>query len=824
MTDVNPAPPGSASDDEEPDGTQARKEAESTLPPREPDLQSRFYQSAWAPGWHSMCVGGGSARSDFETHSLIKDWRDVVENALPLRDMNVWFSRNGMNARPMRGRGGEKDIGTAKCIAVDLDWIAPGAHSDNEKLLTEDQTWTIVEQLDIMPSWVVATGHGVQVYWCFGDVVEAKVADRMQRKLGVWLRGHGLHPERLDLSGVMRVPGTMNVKIADEPKPVTIEFEGPIYESSQLEALLPSLPEPAETPKPSAAAKMLGMATTGQTPAEWFVENCDYLSMLIADGWQEHSRRGDEVMLTRPGKEVADGKSAVLHLDGHQTLVIFSSAIANELRVADRMTTAGTVSLDAFEYLAAVKFRGAKTEAARHVRNLMPKRETKISTDLKPSDLVLEDEFWDTEQLRHIRTAAESRLVSPRALLAAVLVRRVTMVPPNVALPPIVGSRASLNLYLMLVAPPGVGKTTVIQASADLVERDESAMSTMATNIMWDRSISTYAGICATFWGDVETENGKEKQFLPGRSLLGIIDEARQLVPKNSQDMKTVELLTGLRAMWSGAEAGQLNADETRRRPIPAHGYRFNVVAGAQPSVAEDILADVGHGTPQRFLFVDARPEYLVDEDEEPMWPGPLDLPRGPFYNGQQYVMEFPAEIVKKIRRHRRSTAIEGTEELETHDMQQTMKWAAAFSLLEGNDLVVTERHWQKAVEFTGMAFLTRRVELERARQRKKTAKLEAKRAERQIDAILEHEEDDSWIETDAEKMARAVWRKGPKTAGELRLVIQAKHRAVRWPSSDAPSPSAILAVERGWLAVEQTVKSARWIPGAVTPPDYEAE
>jgi hypothetical protein len=56
------------------------------------------------------------------------------------------------------------------------------------------------------------------------------------------------------------------------------------------------------------------------------------------------------------------------------------------------------------------------------------------------------DEFWDARgALRHIRDFAHSRRVGPWALLGAIVVRTIAAVPPNIVLPALVGSQASIN-------------------------------------------------------------------------------------------------------------------------------------------------------------------------------------------------------------------------------------------------------------------------------------------------------------------------------------------------------------------------------------------
>src|ERR1700739_566715 len=60
--------------------------------------------------------------------------------------------------------------------------------------------------------------------------------------------------------------------------------------------------------------------------------------------------------------------------------------------------------------------------------------------------------------LEHIRTLARSRRVGPWAVLGTAMARAVATIPAHVALPPTVGGRMSLNLFVALVGPSGAGK------------------------------------------------------------------------------------------------------------------------------------------------------------------------------------------------------------------------------------------------------------------------------------------------------------------------------------------------------------------------------
>jgi hypothetical protein len=70
-----------------------------------------------------------------------------------------------------------------------------------------------------------------------------------------------------------------------------------------------------------------------------------------------------------------------------------------------------------------------------------------------------EDEFWNERPtLATIRQYAKARLMPPWGVLAGVLGHVVAATPPEICLPPIIGGKASLNLFIACVGASGDGK------------------------------------------------------------------------------------------------------------------------------------------------------------------------------------------------------------------------------------------------------------------------------------------------------------------------------------------------------------------------------
>lgn len=135
------------------------------------------------------------------------------------------------------------------------------------------------------------------------------------------------------------------------------------------------------TPPPTPPATPMGSAVAPTTtlqfidpdsPAEWLRERWDWPLQLRDAGWSEHSTaRNGDVHWTRPGKDVREGESAVLHPGG--PFVVFSTdASLDGLRqVARHMNRDGSVSVTPFEFYAWHRHGGNLSAAGRALHRLM---------------------------------------------------------------------------------------------------------------------------------------------------------------------------------------------------------------------------------------------------------------------------------------------------------------------------------------------------------------------------------------------------------------------------------------------------------------------
>jgi len=133
------------------------------------------------------------------------------DNQPYFEDANVYF---GVCSRKKK-QGKEKDVGEIKCLWVDLDCKTKKGRKEVLKK---------VKEFELSPSIIVSSGHGLHCYWLLNrpypinnnkDKVNAK---GYLKGLALVLGGDNT----FDLSRILRVPGTKNVKDPDKPLPVEI--------------------------------------------------------------------------------------------------------------------------------------------------------------------------------------------------------------------------------------------------------------------------------------------------------------------------------------------------------------------------------------------------------------------------------------------------------------------------------------------------------------------------------------------------------------------------------------------------------------------------
>ncbi|MBF9315244.1 bifunctional DNA primase/polymerase [Mycobacteroides chelonae] len=328
--------------------------------------------------------------------------------------------------------------------------------------------------------------------------------------------------------------------------------------------------------------------------------------------------------------------------------------------------------------------------------------------------------FWSARDvLADLRQYAQARQVAPWAVLGYVLARAVCAIPPHVVLPALVGSEASLNLFVALVGKSGGGKGGAsgaahgwLRTNPDTVTRSPGSGEGMAKEY-------AYKQRSGGIWSQVGLRT----------AVLFDAPEIDSVAALKARSGST--LMPQLRSAYSGEELGFSYADPTKAIRLCAHRYRLCLTVGVQPGRGSGLLDDADGGTPQRFVWLPTtdpdNPAELPEIPavyELPMWPvsagaskvvlgstsvvGLLDVPAKA---GDLYVLGVPDVARNAIREHRYKTlrGDSGTDPLDGHRLLCRLKVAAALMWLDRRNDAVSEQDWELAGTVMAVSDVTRR-------------------------------------------------------------------------------------------------------------------
>lgn len=292
--------------------------------------------------------------------------------------------------------------------------------------------------------------------------------------------------------------------------------------------------------------------------------------------------------------------------------------------------------------------------------------------------------FWSARPvLAHVHDFARARMVSPWAMLGVVLARVITAVPPFVVLPPIVGSEASLNLFVALTGPSGAGKGAAESAGADAIDLRHRNI-TVAT-------VGSGEGIAHLYAHREKGEVVRDRD-----AVLFTVPEVDNLTSLGIR--KGATLLPQLRMAWTGEQLGFSYAAADKALPIARHTYRMGLILGVQPGRAASLLDDSDGGTPQRFVWLpttdpdapDVPPACPEPLSWSPQWRWATTDSRG------LVVLSVPTVARDTIIAARRDRLRGDGDALDGHALLARLKVATALALLDERQAVDLE-DWEIA-------------------------------------------------------------------------------------------------------------------------------
>lgn len=538
-------------------------------------------------------------------------------------------------------RGTAEDSVAMLALWADIDIDGPGHKHDpgryeGRKLPPgEEEARGLVSHLPEPSAWV-RSGGGLYPFWLPAKpwILEecpdlAELSADLQESIGAEAIEQGYHYGTGvgDVARILRIPGTVNRKVPGDLRMCEIEWGGgPRYSYEELRAAIPvgSRRGPTGPPAPRPAPPVLAPVppipvrprsrivapakpeydASGPGPFDEFAARNDLDQLLQSDGWTFAYEIGGRRHYARPGKHPKDGVSGNVYIEnGRQVLYVFSEAAglptfrglsvgewyAWRYHGGDLRTAGQTLRRAGYGAPPQPAPMAPTTRLSAPGRPQQPAPGTPTpGTALVPVANVAE-EVWELRPiLRAIRALARRRMVGPWAVLGGVLAHAACRIGPHVVLPPIIGGRASLNLFVGMVGRSGAGKGAAMAVAAEFLGIDGQTPTHEA---------GTGQGIDASY-----TAQTKEGPVQYNDTALFTLAEIDTLAAHGQMNGAT--LMPTIRKLYSGEALGAQYADKFKRRPVRAHHYRAAMIAGIQPLRSGVLLDDADGGTPQRWLWL----------------------------------------------------------------------------------------------------------------------------------------------------------------------------------------------------------------------------
>jgi putative DNA primase/helicase len=244
----------------------------------------------------------------------------------------------------LKSRGTEAQSSHLPGLWADLDICGPGHKTDKPLPATVEDAMRIIEVSGLPePTIWIHSGGGLYPWWLLTQSAEITDLESMKILSSNWQTiiehaskrlGYSYGTGVKDLARVLRIPGTVNRKIADDPRPCQImheESNGRQYTINELtDAMLACMPAlPAPPPRRDLSSILASGTSSGEArPGDDFNARADWRDLL--SDWDWVRQTSGTWYLRRPGKD--EGISATLghSTDGVERLYVFSDATVFE--------------------------------------------------------------------------------------------------------------------------------------------------------------------------------------------------------------------------------------------------------------------------------------------------------------------------------------------------------------------------------------------------------------------------------------------------------------------------------------------------------------
>lgn len=262
---------------------------------------------------------------------------DTVELARRATEQgaHVWLNV-ATRKRGTTARGRAADCVSVPALWADLD-VAEGApegvHRGGAVLSTYAEAHELLERMPLAPSLVVATGYGLSAWWLLAEPCPAEVAAPHLAALKATLTRLSdgrVDPSVYDVARMMRLPGTVNVKVEADPREVLLlpgRSAPPRYGLDDLEEAF-DLPAAPVTPPRGPTAPGGAQERPGDDYSA-SMTTADVVALLAAHGATEVDRTERDgrlvVRMARPGKDARQGHSLTVGWAAEAVTHVFSS-------------------------------------------------------------------------------------------------------------------------------------------------------------------------------------------------------------------------------------------------------------------------------------------------------------------------------------------------------------------------------------------------------------------------------------------------------------------------------------------------------------------
>lgn len=430
----------------------------------------------------------------------------------------------------------------------------------------------------------------------------------------------------------------------------------------------------------------------------------------------------------------------------------------------------------------------------------------------------LPEEFWGSRELfKVIRQQARADGTGPDAVLGAVLARASGMCSHDLKFDS--GKIGTLNMFVNIVAPTGIGKTEAMRSAQRLV-LPPTFLSDLSGNVDFERfkdgvGLGSGEGMAEVFMGMVERDTGEINRYGPNKgepktksvkaqvrhNAFMFLDEGETL--NKMLERKGATVGQTIRTAWTGANLGAANAQEQTTRFVPDGSYAIGLLIGWQPKSAQSLIADAAGGTPQRFIWLSGLDPDIPDEPE--MRP---ELLRLPLCDGQGHpvtgMIQFPPEILRALRLRvvEKMRTGDGGEELHSHEPLMRCKLAALLCVLDGR-LLVSADDWRLG----GMVWAVSCAVRDRLVAFGVQQRLAAQRAEEERHAMLAAAGETARIEVTEQVLgyAKQIAHQAKEAAdafGEIRR--GETRRKIKYELRKTWDAGLAFAVARQWVTVSE--------------------